>query len=57
MSITGDALEVVMSKIKGKTRMELSTTKENETAVENFKEDTKNMEKKKKIYKKIYKRI
>ena len=48
MSITGDALEVVMSKIKGKNRLELSTTKENQAAVENFKEDIKNAEKKKK---------
>ena len=48
MSITGDALEVVMSKIKGKNRLELSTTKENQTAVENYNEDIKNAEKKKK---------
>ena len=48
MSITGDALEVVMSKIKGKNRLELSTTKENQSAVENYNEDIKNAEKKKK---------
>ena len=48
MSITGDALEVIMSKIKGKNRLELSTTKENQSAVENYNEDIKNAEKKKK---------
>ena len=48
MSITGDALEVIMTKIKGKNRLELSTTKENQSAVENYNEDIKNAEKKKK---------
>ena len=47
MSITGDALEVIMTKIKGKNRLELSTTKENQSAVENYNEDIKNAEKKK----------
>ena len=48
MNITGPALDVLTSKMKGKSRLDLSTTKENETAVDNYKEDTKNGEKKKK---------
>ena len=48
MSITGSALELIKMRMRGGEREKLSTTEENENAVQTFKEDMKNIENDKK---------
>ena len=47
MSITGDALALIKTRIRGEEREIMSTTEENKTAVQTYKEDTKKMAKNK----------
>ena len=48
MSITGSALELIKMRMRGGEREKMSTTEENENAVQTFKEDMKNIENEKK---------
>ena len=47
MNITGDALALIKTRIRGEEREIMSTTEENKTAVQTYKEDTKKMAKNK----------